>query len=90
MTQIAHIEITNLEQARAIKAFAKALNMKLNMETVNDVDALTKEQEQGLLDALDEIKSGNGIPHEIVREQMRKKYSNDKKDSLVSISQTRL
>lgn len=90
MTQIAHIEITNSEQARAIKAFAKALKMKLNIEIVNDIDALTKEQEQGLLDALDEIKSGNGIPHEIVMEQMRKKYANDKKDSLVSISQTRL
>ena len=35
---------------------------------------LTEEQQQGIIDAIDEIDSGKGIPHEKVIEDIRKKY----------------
>ena len=35
---------------------------------------LTEEQQQGIIDAIDEIESGKGIPHEKVMEDIRKKY----------------
>lgn len=35
---------------------------------------LTKEQQQGIIDAIDEIDSGKGIPHENVMENIRMKY----------------
>jgi len=35
---------------------------------------LTKEQQQGIIEAIDEIDSGKGIPHEKVMEDIRKKY----------------
>ena len=35
---------------------------------------LTEEQQQGIIDAIDEIDSGKGIPHERVLEDIRKKY----------------
>ena len=35
---------------------------------------LTEEQQQGIIDAIDELDSGKGIPHEKVMEDIRKKY----------------
>ena len=35
---------------------------------------LTEEQQQGIIDAIDEIDSVKGIPHEKVMEVIRKKY----------------
>jgi len=35
---------------------------------------LTEEQQQGIIDAIDELDSGKGILHEKVMEDIRKKY----------------
>ena len=35
---------------------------------------LNEEQQQGVIDAIDELDSGKGIPHEKVMEDIRKKY----------------
>jgi len=43
---------------------------------MNDWDKLTEEQQQGIIEAIDEIDSGKGIPHEKVMANIRKKYSN--------------
>ena len=40
-----------------------------------DWEELTEEQKQGISDAIEEIDSGKGIPHEKVMENMRKKFS---------------
>ena len=44
------------------------------MET-HDWAKLSTEQQQGILEAVDEIKSGKGIPHETVMKNIRSKFS---------------
>lgn len=42
----------------------------------SDWDKLSDVQKQGILDAIDEIEEGKGIPNEVVFDKIRKKYSN--------------
>jgi len=41
---------------------------------LDDWEDVTEEQQQGILDAIEELESGKGIPHETVMENMRKKF----------------
>jgi hypothetical protein len=45
-------------------------------KNISDWDKLSDNQKQGILDAIDEIEEGKGIPNEVVFEKIRKKYSN--------------
>ena len=38
-------------------------------------DSISKKQHQGILDALDEMKSSNGIDHKIIIEKYKSKYA---------------
>ncbi|MGZ5285191.1 MAG: hypothetical protein ACXWB4_06020 [Kaistella sp.] len=44
-----------------------------SQKDLNDWEKLTSAQKQGILDAIDEIDSGKGIPHKTVIEKMRTK-----------------
>ena len=43
----------------------------------DDWDKLSEAQKQGILDAIDEIEDGKGIPNEVVFEKVRRKYSHE-------------
>jgi len=69
-------QIDSLEKNRLEELYGILTNFMNGQNDINDWGQLTKEQQQGIIDAIDEIDSGKGIPHENVMEDIRKKYSN--------------
>ena len=69
-------QIDSLEKNRLEELSGILTNFMNGQNDINDWGQLTKEQQKGIIDAIDEIDSGKGIPHEKVMEYIRKKYSN--------------
>jgi hypothetical protein len=69
-------EVDSLEKNRLEEFYGLLLNYINGKKDISDWDKLTKEQRQGILDAIDEIESGKGIPHKKVMENIRKKFPN--------------
>lgn len=70
-------QVDALEKSRLEELYG-ILNNFLNREKdIDDWINLTDEQRQGLLDSIEEIDSGIGIPHNKVIAAFRKKFSND-------------
>jgi len=69
-------QIDSLEKNRLEELYGILTNFMNGQNDINDWGQLTKEQQKGIIDAIDEIDSGKGIPHEKVMEYIRKKYSN--------------
>ncbi|MFC5285247.1 hypothetical protein [Pedobacter alpinus] len=77
------IEIINPKAKKLLQDLAdmNLINIfeNLSTEEVHEEqwDSLTKEQQDGILEAVESINAGNGIPHEEVITKMRKKLLND-------------
>ena len=69
-------QIDSLDKSRLEELYGILLNYLNQQRDVDDWNALTKEQKQGILDAIDDIDSGKGAPHDKVMAKIRKKYSN--------------
>ena len=69
-------QIDSLEKNRLEELYGVLTNFMNGQKDMNEWDKLTEVQQQGIVDAIDEIDSGKGIPHEKVMEDIRKKYSN--------------
>lgn len=69
--QIDSLEKDRLEELYGV--FSNYINGKKDMEDWNE---LTEEQKQGIVEAIDEIDAGKGIPHSNVMANIRKKYTN--------------
>ncbi len=69
-------QIDSLEKNRLEELYGVLSNFINDQNRGNDTGKLTDEQWQGILDAIDEIDSGKGIPHDEVMVEIRKKYSN--------------
>ena len=69
-------QIDSLDKSRLEELYGILLNYLNQQRDVDDWNALTKEQKQGILDAIDDIDSGKGVPHVKVMAKIRKKYSN--------------
>lgn len=69
-------QIDSLEKSRLEELYGILLNYLNEQRDVSDWDGLTGAQKQGIVDAVEEIESGKGIPHEDVIAKIRKKYSN--------------
>lgn len=68
-------EVDSLEKSRLEELYGVMLNFLNGQKEIDDWDELTEEQKQGILEAIDEIETGQGIPHETVMAKMRKKFS---------------
>jgi len=68
-------QIDSLEKNRLEEFYGILMNFINAGKDINDWDELTNEQKQGIYDAIDEIESGKGIPHESVMTNIRKKFS---------------
>lgn len=69
-------EIDSMEKNRLEEFYGLLLNYINGRKDISDWDKLTTEQRQGILDAIDEIEAGQGIPHKKVMENIRKKFPN--------------
>jgi hypothetical protein len=68
-------QIDSLEKNRLEEFYGVLLNYINGQKEISDWDKLSANQKQGLLDAIDEIESGKGIPNKVVLDKFRKKYS---------------
>ncbi|MDP3912906.1 MAG: hypothetical protein Q8R96_04115 [Bacteroidota bacterium] len=69
-------QIDSLEKNRLEEFYGVLVNFINEKRDVGDWEKLTEEQKQGITDAIEEIDSGKGIPHEEVMANIRKKYTN--------------
>lgn len=67
-------QIDSLEKNRLEELYGVLSNFFNEKREIDDWEELTKEQKQGIFDAIEESDSGKGIPHEKVMENMRKKF----------------
>ena len=68
-------QIDSLEKNRLEELYGVLMNFINGQKEMSDWEKLTEEQKQGIIDAIDEIDSGKGIPNEKVMEGIRKRYS---------------
>jgi hypothetical protein len=68
-------QIDSLEKNRLEELYGVLMNFINGNKEMSDWEKLTEEQKRGIFDAIDEIDSGKGIPHEKVMERIREKYS---------------
>lgn len=67
--------IDSLEKSKLEEFYGLLLNYINGQKDIADWDKLTDNQKKGILDAIDEIESGKGIPNRSVIDKFRKKYS---------------
>lgn len=76
------IEILNPSVKKVLRALVEKNMINISEQIENEEveeeswNVLTKEQQQGIFDALESIRSGKGIPHEQVMAKMRNKIIN--------------
>jgi hypothetical protein len=68
-------QIDSLEKNKLEEFYGVLLNYINGQKDISDWDKLSPNQKQGILDAIDEIESGKGIPSSVVHDKFRKKYS---------------
>jgi hypothetical protein len=68
-------QIDSLEKSRLEELYGVLANFINGKNDIEDWDKLTEERRQGIINAIGEIDSGKGIPHEKVMTKMRKKLS---------------
>lgn len=68
-------QIDSLEKNRLEELYGVLTNFFNGQKDISDWEKLTEEQRQGINDAILEIDSGKGIPHEKVMGRIYKKYS---------------
>ena len=68
-------EVDSLEKSRLEELYGVIINFLNGKKEIGDWDKLTEEQKQGITEAIDEIDKGMGIPHEMVMDIMRKKFT---------------
>ncbi len=68
-------QIDSLERNRLEELYGVILNFINEKKDIDDWERLTEEQKQGIVDAIEEIEMGKGIPNEKVMSKIRRKYS---------------
>ena len=67
-------QIDNLEKSKLEELYGVVTNFINSSKDISDWDKLSDNQKQGLLDAIEEIKKGQGTSHEEVMNKFHSKY----------------
>ena len=67
-------QIDSLERNRLEELYGVIINFINEKKDIDDWERLTEEQKQGIVDAIEEIEMGKGIPNEKVMSKIRRKY----------------
>ena len=70
-------EIDSLEKSKLQEVYGYLQNFVRGEKDLDEWNDLTSAQQQGILDAIEELNDGKGIPLEKVISKYRKKYSDD-------------
>ena len=68
-------QIDSLEKSKLEEFYGILLNYINGQKDISDWNKLSASQKNGILEAIDEIESGKGIPNKTVLTKFRKKYS---------------
>ncbi|HLN72442.1 MAG TPA: hypothetical protein VK205_04055 [Prolixibacteraceae bacterium] len=69
-------QIDSLDKDRLEEIYGVLVNFLHSKNDFEDWEKLTKEQQQGITNAIEEIDKGKGIAHQTVMDNIRKKYTN--------------
>ncbi len=69
-------QVDSLEKSRLEELYGVMLNYINSKKDLDDWTKLSTEQQQGIIDAIEEIDAGKGIPNETVMTNIRRKFSN--------------
>jgi len=69
-------QIDSLEKSKLEEFYGILINYLNGQKDVSEWDKLSESQKKGIMDAIDEIESGKGIPNNAVLKKFRKKYTN--------------
>ena len=67
-------QIDLLEKNRLEEIYGVLNNFINGKRDIDDWSKLTEEQKEGIINAIDEIDSGKGIPHKEIMAKIRKNY----------------
>ena len=68
-------KIDSLEKSKLEEFYGLLMNYINGKKDISDWEKLSDNKKKGILDAIDEIDSGRGIPNKTVLNKFRKKYS---------------
>jgi hypothetical protein len=68
-------QIDSLEKSRLEEFYGLLLNYINGKKDIPDWERLSPAQKQGLMDAIDQLDSGQGVSHKDVIDNLRKKYN---------------
>lgn len=68
-------QIDSLEKSKLEEFYGLLKNFINGQKDVSDWEQLSENQKKGILNAIDEIDSGKGIPNNTVLNKFRKKYT---------------
>ena len=68
-------QIDSLEKNKLEEFYGLLMNYINGQKDISDWDKLSATQKKGILDAIDEVDSGKGIPNKTVINKFRKKYT---------------
>lgn len=67
-------QIDSLEKSKLQQVYDMVLKLVQKDSSINQWDDLSKAQQQGLLDAIDEMNTSEGIDHQAVIDKYKQKY----------------
>ncbi|MCR9183057.1 MAG: hypothetical protein NXH73_09030 [Flavobacteriaceae bacterium] len=67
-------QIETLEKSKLQQVYDLVLNLVKKEPTANQWDDLSKSQQQGLLDAIEEMNTSEGVEHQSVIKKYKRKY----------------
>jgi hypothetical protein len=68
-------QIDSLEKNKLEEFYGVLMNFINGQKDLSDWDKLSANQKKGILDAIEEVDSGKGIPNKTVVDKLRKKYT---------------
>jgi len=68
-------QIDALEKDKLEEVYGVLNNYINGQKDISDWEKLSDNQKQGIIEAIDEIEKGKGIPNKVVLDKFRKKYS---------------
>jgi hypothetical protein len=68
-------QIDSFEKNRLEEFYGLLLNYINGKKDISDWERFTQAQKKGLMEAIDQLDSGNGISHKDVIDKLRKKYN---------------